>query len=162
MPEYSQKLRPRLLALAGICFLAACSGPTVPAGSAYVPSFTRVPEGYRPALSTYYPVVSYVACQSLAPDRIREIQQDFYRPLVKGDYQNLIGAIVINGSGTESGTTFTIWLLDGRKLDSGNILTAVSPIKDIGTRFYNKALSMLQEAIPRQKLEAAKRVSQTS
>ena len=148
-----------LPALVGICLLNGCAASTTPSTTAYVPSFTRVAKGYRPILPFYYPAVSYVGCEALTPEQIREIQQDFYRPIVKSDYQNLIGAIVVNGAANAAGTTFSIWLLDGRKLDSGEILPPASSPQDIGLRFEAKAIAMLQQAISPEKLREAKSVA---
>ena len=146
-------------ALIATCLLAGCATSTTSSTTAYVPSFTRVPKGYRPILPFYYPAVSYVGCEALTPEQIREIQQDFYRQVVKSDYQNLIGAIVVNGAAGASGTTFSIWLLDGRKLDSGEILPPGASPKDIGLRFQAKAMAMLQQAITPEKLKEAKSVA---
>jgi hypothetical protein len=151
-----------LFVLLGIGLLAGCAAPvTTSPGTAtdYVPAFTRVPQGYRPSLAGYFPVVSYVGCGALAPDQIREIQRDFYRPLVKSVYQNLIGALVIHGAPTASGTTFTIWLLDGSKLESGDVLAPAASGRQIGTRFYDKAITLLQQAISPEKLKEARRVA---
>ena len=148
-----------LPALAGFCLLAGCAAPTTTSTTSFVPSFTRVPKGYRPILPFYYPTVSYVGCEALTPEQIREMQQDFYRPLVKSDYQNLLGAIVINGAGNAAGTTFSIWLLDGRKLDSGEVLPPGSSPRDIGLRFEAKAMAMLQQAITPEKLKEARSVA---
>ena len=142
--------------------LAACASPSrkQPQNNAgYVPAFTRISKGYRPVLPYYKPEVSYRDCENCPPERFAELQRDFIQPLVAdlSDYDQIIGAIVIDGCEDSSQTTFTLWLIDGRRLDSGHFNSFLyGDADDMGLRFYRRAIHMLHRAVPASKVKEAR------
>jgi len=118
-------------ALALAAFLCGCAAKTTPhspgrgVGAAdYVPSFPRYHEGYLSRTPLYSVKAIYLDCEGLDGGQMADIQEHFVRPLTNGDrkYAVFIGAVVITAVQNEwEETTFTIWLLDGRRLDSGYI-----------------------------------------
>ncbi len=132
-------------------------------GSDYVPPFKRRPEGFRPTIPYFLPEVSFLDCEYLSPAGFANIHSHFTRPLCEGRYCCHIGAIVINGSYESISTSFTIWLIDGRRLESGFIFfnrdgSARRDFNEaeLGRQFYVRALQLLQRAIPESKIKEAK------
>lgn len=65
--------------------------------------------------------------------------------------------IIINGCGDSGQTTFTLWLIDGRRLDSGYLnFYDESDLHEMGLHFYRRALQMLRRAIPTRKVREAR------
>jgi hypothetical protein len=94
---------------------------------------------------------------------LRDIFDNFAHPLGDGTYYQFIAAIVINGDYESVGTSFTIWLLDGRRLDSGTMFLgpdggsrADFKEAEIGRKMYARALEMLGKAVPASKVQQAK------
>ena len=84
---------------------------------------------------------------------------NFTERVSHGPYDLNIAAVVVRASGENCDTSFTIWLEDGRRLDSGFIffdnpsglgsnLRADFDDKLVGRRLYDRAMKLLQEAIP--------------
>ena len=134
----------------------------------YVPSFKRIAAGYRPFLPLYAAEATYLGCEGMAAEEIADIQTQFALRLTApderpdGKYNQLIGAVVINGVANDDvQTSFTIWLLDGRRLDSGMMFLAnhqrgFDRLR-MGHPMYLRALEMLRKAIPEAKVQAARR-----
>ena len=150
--------------LSGCASTAHRTAPT--ADDAYVPGFKRVAAGYRPILPLYAAGVTYLGCEGMDPEEIADIQKEFTLRLTApdnepdGKYNQLIGAVVINGVANDDvQTSFTIWLLDGRRLDSGEMFLANNQRGydrlHMGRPMYQRALAMLRKAIPEAKVRAA-------
>ena len=132
--------------------------------SGYTPSFKPIREGFRPTIPYFLAEVTFWSCESLSSSQLGDIRDHCTRPLGDGRYYQFIAAIVVNGSYESIQTTFTIWLLDGRRLDSGYIFlnpdtTARRDFNDtnLGQPMYARALELLRHAIPESKLEEAKK-----
>lgn len=132
--------------------------------SDYVPSFKRIRDGFRPIIPYYHAETTFWHCEYLSAAELGDIKDHFTRPLCEGRYYQHIGAIVINGSYESCQTTFTIWLLDGRRLDSGYLFFAPDGEhvrsdfngSDLGRPMHRHALELLRRAIPESQLERAK------
>jgi len=125
--------------------------------------FKPIPEGYRPAIPYYLPEVTFLNCEYLSAAQLGDIRDQLSHPLCVGRYYQHIAAIVIEGSYETVTTTFTIWLLDGRRLDSGYIFldsdgsgrrdfTEVTFVRQL----YTRALQLLKSAIPESELLKSK------
>jgi hypothetical protein len=148
----------------------ACAGcvstdaTRIAAGQAddYIPSFKRIPEGYRPVLPYYHTETTFWRCQDFSGAQLKDIQDHFAYPLGEGDYYQHIAAIVIKGPVVDLQLTFTIWLLDGRRLDSGDLSRILSIDDDsyksshLGRQMYPRALELLRRAIPESEQKRAR------
>jgi hypothetical protein len=170
------KLNAKSLSILLLMSLCGCSTTNPQSKSSapndYVPSFERLPKGYRPGIPEYAPRVDYLNCQGMEGAELTNIQEKFVWRLVDmgrgtgSPYNELIGAIVINGVPNDDvQTTFTIWLLDGKRLDSGLIFLDKDgnqapyhwDTHQMGQRMYLRALEILRKAVPASKLRAAQR-----
>ncbi len=160
----------RLLAAALLAALSGCASTapraTPTADDAYVPGFKRVAAGYRPLLPLYAAAVTYLGCEGMDAEEIADIQKEFALRLTNpdgkpdGKYNQLIGAVVINGVANDDvQTSFTIWLLDGRRQDSGEMFLANDQRGfdrlHMGRPMCLRALQMLRKAVPEAKVQAA-------
>ena len=138
-----------------------------PQSSDYVPSFTRIPKGFRTRLPIYGAETTFRRCEGLSAAELGDIQDHFATPLCSLYYYH-IGAIVINGCDDHCSITFTIWLLDGRRLDSGYLFMTPDGkhvrsdfnAADMGRPMYRHALKLLRRAIPKSQLKRAENQSQ--
>ena len=140
--------------------MSGCASTSHTDNARYVPSFYRPASGFRPRLPPSPPEVTYIRSEWLPPEIISAIQRDFAEPIIADPYSAFIGAITITCQASRTfdlgapyaDTTFTIWLLDGRKLEAGTILPHAAQIPDIGKRFSRRARELLHAAIPEQRL----------
>lgn len=128
----------------------------------YIPSFKPIPEGFRPTLPYYHAETTFRQCEALSGAQLGDIQDHFAEPLCERYYHH-IAAIVINGCGDISQTTFTIWLLNGSRLESGYIFLGADGLSrsdfnhsDLGRPMYRHALKLLRRAISESQLKRAK------
>lgn len=162
------RLLPVIFAVVTIaCAGCASTGSTRIAAnraSDYVPSFNRISEGFRPTIPYFLAEITFWQCESLSGAKVGDIQDHFARPLCEGRYYQHIAAVVINGAYESAQTTFTIWLLDGRRLDSGYLFLVPDRSvtrsdfndSDLGRPMYRRALELLRRAIPESQLKRAK------
>jgi hypothetical protein len=124
----------------------------------YVPSYRKISDGRRANLPVYYPEVTFHRCQDLSPIQMTDLVTNLTTRLCNGPYDLFIAAIVVVTGGENCDTRFSIWLEDGRRLDSGFIffdaskgfseLKAGFDDKLVGKRLYIKAMNLLHEALP--------------
>lgn len=129
--------------------------------SDYVPKFERRSSGFRPRLPLYLAEVSYLHAQDLSASELTDIQRSFAYPLCTGIYRQHIAAITVDGCQDLSQTQFSIWLLNGRRLDSGLLFfdkyDKVVPEfsqTNLGAPMLACATKLLKQAIPDSQLKA--------
>ncbi len=131
----------------------------------YVPSFDRLPEGFRPILPIYHAETTFWKCENLSAAQLGDIRDHFTNPIGEGRYYQHIGAVVVNGYGEDCQITFTIWLFDGRRLDSGHLFMTADgedvrsdfDPADRGRPMYRRAGEMLKKAISKSQIERAEK-----
>lgn len=147
-------------AVAVLMALTSCTTTSSGDSSAdYTPLVTPIEAGFRPILPHYSAEVTYCRCQYLSESEMTDIQRHFVQPLLHGDYQLHIAAIVVYGSYEPAQTRFGIWLHDGRHLNSGNLFFGADDRivpqfaqTNIGRPMFDCAIRLLREAIPDTKL----------
>jgi hypothetical protein len=149
------------IAVAAVLIVSASCTTTSSGDSSadYTPRFTPIKAGFRPVLPLYSSEVTYSRCEYFSESELTDIRRNFVRPLLEGDYQLHIVAIVVHGSYETVQTRFSIWLHDGRHLDSGLLFfgadDSIAPEfseANLGSLMFNCAERMLRKAIPDAKL----------
>ncbi len=131
----------------------------------YVPSFNRIPEGVRPILPIYHAETTFWKCEDLSAAQLGDIRDHFTNPIGEGRYYQHIGAVVVNGCGDSCQITFTIWLLDGRRIESSYLFMTADreharsdfDPADMGRPMYRHAAELLQRAISKSQIERAEK-----
>lgn len=133
----------------------------------YVPSYERISGGRRPILPIFGPEVTFHQCQTLTVTQMADIIENFTQRFSHGPYCLYIHAIVVCSPGEICDTMFTLWLEDGRRLDSGFMffekpyavgyseLRADFDEKMVGRQLYARAMQLLHKAIPEVKVSPA-------
>lgn len=144
-------------------FTTSCSTVDTPVStqSDYVPKFERRASGFRPRLPLYLAEVSYLNSQYLSGSELTDIQRNFAYPLCTSIYKQHIAAITVDGSYESAQTQFSIWLFNGRRLDSGLLFFdhngKVVPEfsrTNLGTPMLACATKLLKKAIPDSQLKS--------
>lgn len=144
-------------------FTTSCKTVDTPVStqSDYVAKFERRASGFRPRLPLYLAEVSYLNSQYLSESELTDIQRNFAYPLSTGIYKQHIAAITVDGSYEAAQTQFSIWLFNGRRLDSGllffdhndHVVPEFSQT-NLGAPMLDRATKLLKQAIPDSQLKA--------